>query len=400
MPLYSYEAMDNAGVLRKDTGAFPSVGAMYESLRAEGLTLVNYGHASLSSRLAGRRRLNRLAKAELLRNISIMLAGGIPLRQALTDIAGTPGDPALRLLVKRILRGIDAGNPLSETMDGLKGVFPSIVVSLVRIGEETGRLDKTLEDGARHIEKVEHIVSSTRRALVYPSVVLVAMSGALAFWMIVVLPQVLGLFKDMGITSLPLATRLLMGFSSFCRQWWFVAPLLIIAISGLAVVSRRNRRLKNFLGTCIERTPVIGNVIRSASLAFFFDNLALLVGAGIQFQKALELMETSTGSERMKNAIRKIRDGIASGQQISEAFMSTKFFEPFVIRMISVGEQTGALSRQLLALGEHSMKRVDQLVESTARMIEPILLVFAGLIMVLMAIGLLGPIYDLMGSIK
>jgi type II secretory pathway component PulF len=400
MPFFSYEAIDGAGVVVRDEGEFTSVDSLFEALSAKGLALVKYRRRRLRLNFHIGGGINRTILAEFFRNLSLLIRGGIPLRQAIEDLSKSPGSKAIAPVLKDILKRLDQGQLLSEAMDANRRYFSRLLITLASIGEETGSLDRTLEDAAAHLERVEEIVSNTKRAMIYPAFVIVAMSGAFAFWMIYVLPKILGLFKEMGVKELPLATVILIKTVEIFNKWWPMAFIPPAAGLIIYLISKRNERVKYIWDLFWSHFPLIGRIIKSSQLAFFFEYLALLTSAGINFVRGLELMETSVSHQVIKYGIRDIKTDIMAGETIFDSFSRVNLFDPFVLRMVSVGEQTGNMPDQLILLAKFYLSKVNKLVDTMSKVIEPILIVFAGLIFVVIALGLLGPIYDIISKIK
>ena len=227
MPRYSYQTIDLTGQVTKNQGNYASVTELFTALEAKGETLVNYHKKLLPALPKMRKALKRPVLAEFFRNLSLLLRGGVPLREALNDMTRPPCHPVLAETFQEVGKRIDDGLLFSEALQNAATLIPRIMMPLISIGEETGNLDQTLKDGADHIDRLDAIISSTRRALIYPCVVLVAMFGALAFWMLFVLPQLMDLFKTMGIEDLPITTRILIASTEIFSYWWPVIPAVL-----------------------------------------------------------------------------------------------------------------------------------------------------------------------------
>ncbi len=399
MPLYVYQAINSAGEQVSDQGVFDSAGAMYLALKQKGLILVDYKRRWFTSGIMKQRRVKRMVAAEFFRNLSMILAGGVTLLQALEDFLDTPLDPALRKKLQFIHARISEGFQFSEALEEAGGFSPLVIV-LARIGEESGNLDRTLRDAADHLENIQDIINRTRSALSYPMFVLFAMFGALAFWLLYVFPQMLELFAGMGITDLPLVTRALMTATDLLKQWWPAIPALFITLGFIHFLARRNERLKYWHDLFLMKIPLFGTIIRASQFAFFFEYLSLLTGAGIDIVNSMEIMAASVRNQVMRSGVGKIKADVMSGHGLTDAFQATGFFEHFIIRLVSVGEQTGNMPEQLKTLADYYMKRVRTLVDAMAKTIEPVMITFAGGMFVIIAMGLLGPIYDLMTRIQ
>ncbi len=400
MSWYKYEAISPNGSKIEDEGQYESLAELYNFLKQQGYQLTNYQRKPFRLKNPFSARIKRKELAEFFRNLALVIKGGVPLVDALTDLADSPGPGGLRQLVKDLIRRIRAGELFSEALAHHASIVPNIVIVLSRLGEETGQLDRTLEDAANHLDRVQEIIDKTKRALSYPVVILTAMMGALAFWLVYVLPKLLELFKSLGLKELPLMTKILFSVVNAVKAYWFLVPALILGLVLLGFVSKRNERLKLFWDICWSNTPLIGRIIRASQLAFFFEYLALLTSSGINVIRSLDIMEGAITHQVLKRDIMTIRSLVMAGYSLSEAFRECPFFEPFILRMIRVGEGTGHMPEQLKILADFYMERVNRLVESIAKTLEPALIIFAGIIFVVIVMGLLGPIYDMMGSLK
>lgn len=399
MPHYSYQTMNGAGDVSKNRGQFSSLEELFGSVEKKGEILVDYRKQLLPPLPRPGRSLKRPILAEFFRNLALLIQGGVPLREALDDMTRPPCHPVLTETFSTISRRIDDGLLFSEAVNEAPAVIPKIMLPLIAIGEETGNLDRTLRDGADHIDRVEHIISSTRRALIYPMVVLLSMFGALAFWMLFVLPQLMDLFSSMGIKDLPVTTRILIASTDFFSTWWPVIPALLAAFALFFTLSKRSPKVQYVWDQMWNKVPLIKHIVRASQLAFFFEYTAMLTDAGVNILRSMELMEQSVSNQILKNGVRLMRKEISEGNPMSEAINSFAFFEPFVLRMVRVGEQTGNMPEQFSLLASHYMTQVDKLVSAMSKTIEPLIIVVAGFIFAIIALGLLGPVYNMISQL-
>ncbi len=399
MPRYSYETINFAGKVTKKEGSYSSVQELFTALDEKGETLVNYRKKFFPAIPRFRKTLKRPILAEFFRNLALLLRGGVPLREALEDMTKPPCHPVLGETFQEVGKRIDDGLLFSEALQNATALIPRIMMPLISIGEETGNLDKTLSDGADHIDRLEAIISSTRRALIYPCVVLVSMFGALAFWMLFVLPQLMDLFKSMGIKDLPITTRILITSTEMFARWWPVIPVLLLLFFLFYGMTKRNDKVHYVWDQLWNRVPLIKAVIRSSQLAFFFEYTAMLTAAGINILRSMELMEQSVSNQILKKGIALMRKEIKEGNPMSEAIAAFGYFEPFVLRMVRVGEQTGSMPEQFDLLADHYMNKVDKLVAAMSKTIEPLIIAVAGFIFAIIALGLLGPVYNMISQI-
>ncbi len=401
MARYSYTAQDASGQTHEAEGDFSSLPEMFTALENKGLKLITYRRKFFSGQTtltAG--SISRIELAEFFRNLALLLRGGVPLRDGLDDLIEGGGHSTLSQVFKRVQNRLEEGMLFSEGLEKESKYIPRIILPLVAIGEETGQLDQTLKDAATHLEKIQEIISSTRRALIYPSFVLTAMFGAFIFWMVFVLPQMLELFSSMGMTELPLATRVLIASVHYFDIFWPVIPIFLGLFFFLYFLSRKNERLRYLWDSGLNYVPVLGNIMSSSQLAFFFEYSSLLTSGGIHIVRSLELMQESVDNRVLKKSIGLIIEDIVSGESMSTAIKQLKFFEPFVLRMVSVGEQTGNMPEQFKILADYYTGRVNKMVEIMSKTLEPFIIGVAGLVFMVIAMGLLGPVYNLVSTIQ
>ena len=400
MTWYRYEALAQDGTKISDEGDYHSVAELYSTLKDQGYTLIDYQKRLLPKISIVPSRIKRSDLIEFFRNLALVLKAGVPLVDALNDFVDSPGVNKMRTIAKDLINRIRSGELFSEALSHHKSIFPNIVIVLARLGEETGQLDRTLEDAADHIERVQEIIDKTKQALSYPVVILTAMTGALAFWLIFVLPKLFELFKSLGLKELPIMTRILFSIVKAVESYWFLFPIFLIFLVTFGILASKNEKIKFAWDTFWSKVPLIGSIIKASQLAFFFEYLSLLTASGIDVLRSLDVMEGAITHQILKKDVSKIKHFVLSGSSISEAFKECSFFEPFILRMVRVGEGTGTMPDQLKILADFYMVKVNRLVDTIAKTLEPVLIIFAGIIFVIIVMGLLGPIYDMMGSLK
>ncbi|QJA05421.1 type II secretion system F family protein [Thermosulfurimonas marina] len=401
MPVYRYQALSRDGRLVEDEIELSDLRALYRYLREEGLTLVKYSTKTVFpwERVA-LSKLSRPELAEFCHNLALMVRGGVPLLQALKDLRASTTNPRLRRALGTLLQEIQGGRPLSQGMEREKGIFPGIVRSLTALGEETGRLDQTLEEAAQHLQRIHTIITQTKRAMLYPVLVLVAMTGALLFWLLFVLPKILDIFTQMQI-SLPWPTRMLLIFTFYFKHYFgYVALLLAGAIVVFVLAYRSSSLVRYTFEKLLLRLPLLSRIKRSSLLAFIFEYLALLLGAGIDILKSFDIMFVNLQSEVGKRIVKELREGVLRGESLRQVSEKIPLFNPLDLRMIGVGEETGRLVEQLRYLARYYYEVVQGMVETLSKILEPVLIVITGLIFLLIAISLIGPIYELISQIR
>lgn len=401
MPLYRFKALTPEGKIIKDQAEFPDFRAFYDYLKSEGLVLLKYStRPALPWDRIQVSKIKRPELAEFCHNLALLIRGGVPLLQALKDLKEATPNKRLKQAITALVQEIMAGHPLSRGMEREKGVFPGIVRSLVSLGEETGRLDETLEEASQHLYRVHTIITQTKRAMLYPTFVLISMTGALLFWLLFVLPKILGLFTQFQV-ELPLPTRILLAVTEFLRTYiLYFAIFFIMFFTFLFFLYRKVPMVRYWLERLSLKVPLIAKIKRSSLLAFFFEYLSLLLGAGIDMLRSFDIIFANIQSEIGKRLAREIKEGILRGESLQQVASRVGLFSPLDLRMIGVGEETGRLVEQLQHLARYYYEIIQGLVETLSKILEPILIFITGIIFLLIVISLIGPIYELMGQIQ
>lgn len=398
MPVFVYRAVEiTTGRSLDDRGEFRDLRDLFLFLKSRNYVLVRY-----EVRREGVRRffskVRRLELAEWCRNLSFLLTAGVPILQGVEDLRRSTDNVLFREALRGVISAVQEGYSFAESLKKYPRVFPPVLCSLAAIGEETGRLDRTLEDAAAHFVRIDDIVSQTKRALWYPAFIVTAMGIALTVWFVYVLPKVFALFKDMGM-ALPLPTRILMKVADLAVRYWPAVPLGIVFCVVLWLISRKNERLGEFLEKGLLRTPIVGRAWRLSILAFFFEYMSLLLGSGLDVLRSLDLLGQSVRSQSLRKLIPVMATSIRQGSSLAEAAESAGFFNLMERRMVRTGEETGKLVDQLKLLGDYYYKQLIAFVEMLPKVLEPFLLGVAGVIFLGIVLALLGPIYELIGAI-
>ena len=336
--------------------------------------------------------------AGMLRDMAVMTSSGIPVVEALRAVAqevGTGRASNAARVARNLIDELDAGASMSEAFGRYPDTFPETVRNLVMIGDETGSMDKMLAEAADHVERVAKMSADTRQALIYPAFVFASIFAAGAFWIYYVIPNLTGLFKQMNATLPPL-TIAVIAFSE-----WFTAHIVSI-LAGIAVAGfvlwitwRHSRRFRRFTHNVLHRTPIAQTVMNSAGLAFLTEYLALLIRAGVDMVSSLKVMERAMQDEYYRERITAIRQVLERGDRVSSAMRQVGGFPPMLVRMVSVGEDTGTLDGQLSRLSAEYSLRLQRLIANLSEIIKPVVVLLAGGMFILLIVALLLPVYDL-----
>ncbi|MFP4294670.1 MAG: type II secretion system F family protein [Halothiobacillaceae bacterium] len=335
--------------------------------------------------------------AGFLRDLGVMTRSGIPLQDALKAIAEERGRDQRRVahVARLILAELDAGATTSAAFARYPELFPETVRNLVVIGDETGALDRMLLEAAKHIERLVSITRDVRRALIYPAFVFASIIGAALFWIYYVIPNLSELFDSMQL-ELPALTRGLLAFSDWAEENALSSLVgLVAGVAALIMLVRYHLPTRRFAHRLAHRIPILRVIVTASGMAYIAENLALLVRAGVDLLGSLNVLERSLADQYYKERFSRMRDLMANGEMLSAAMRRVGGFPPMAVRMINVGEESGALDQQLSYLAEEYRARLDYLVSSLAEILKPVIIIFAGGLFILLIVALLLPIYEL-----
>ena len=346
-----------------------------------------------------RKRPSRPIQAELLSNISMMLRAGMTLTTAMREAASGINITGFEHDVNDMIVRIEGGATFSDTASKYDTIFPKNVIHLIRIGEETGKLDEMLMDASEHLMKIESIVSDTKQALLYPAFVFVTMGVGIFFWFYYVVPKIIGLFHDMDVT-LPTITVCLLAVSTFLQNNVLSLTVGIVATMIIVFAAYRgNRQVRWGIDAIFLKLPVSGTIISASNLAFITEYFSLMLNAGIDIVQTMHILRDSTSNEIYREKLEEVIMNLERSESISDSFKNAVVFPSFVVRMINVGELSGTLDVQLKNIADNYRNKLSLLVATLGKMIEPIVIIIAGILFAIIIAGLFLPIYDLVSQV-
>lgn len=380
-------------------GVFDSLDALYAELERRGERLDRFfelpqGTEKLIGSLRGKLRPGQVA--EFCNYLSLYVQGGLDLQTALSDLTRGGREGSVRNAAERLRADLLSGLSLSAAMER-SNQFPEIVISMARIGETSGNLAEMLGDAAAYVERVQEIKSTSLRALIYPAFTFAMLLLAGAFWLIVVVPKLATVYKSMDI-ELPLATQLMIGLSDAAASGWTWALAAVLLVPVIWSLARRAQTLRQMVDRLAWDLPILGNVVRNAQEAFFFQYLALVYKAGVPIVDAVTSLVDTASNRYFRARIRRMPEHLRLGLSLREAFQRCNIFPPLDIRMIGIGEQTGSLDAQLAKLAGIYLQRVRVAVELLTKAIEPLLVLVMGLMFVFFVVAMLSPIYQIVAN--
>lgn len=328
------------------------------------------------------------------RQLATLIGAGLPLVKSLYTLYEQLEPGRLRETVGKVAAEVEGGTTFSEAMARYPGVFPPLFISMVRAGEVGGLLDEILKRLAEFLEKQERFRSRVRSALMYPVFVMGIAMTVLVILMAFVVPTFVKMFGELG-GALPLPTQLLIATSHLIRQWWAVlAAALVLAVVAVRL-TLRVPSVRLVVDRWLLRVPVAGRLIHQVAVARFARTLGTLLTSGVPILKALDVVQETVGNLVIRQALEQVRRGLKEGNSVAGPLEASGVFEPIVVRMVAVGEETGSLDKMLTTIGDSFEEEVDIAVTGLTALLEPLLIVFLGLVVGFIVISMFLPMFSL-----
>ena len=402
MNYYFYKAVNVDGSLIDGIVEAEDLASVYDDLTAKSLRVLAVKKASkMAARLRQRfasRGVKRVDVIECVRNLSVMLTAGIPLLSALEDSIEATENKSLKSALTDAKKEIELGLNFSDALSRQRGIFPDILVRLTKVGESTGRLDKSLTDVADHLQRIEDLSQAIKRSLFYPVFAIVTTTGAMIFWFVYVLPKIMNVIQEMGV-ELPFITRVLMAMSNAISTYWYVIVCVVIALAIAVQVMRTREKTRYYYDFMLLKLPIVKLIVYNKLLALFAEQMRILIVAGLTIDRTLDIVAGVIDNLVFRRAIVAVRENVLLGSRISDTLKDHKIFPPMVTRMVNAGERSGNLDTQFSFLSGYYIKRLDDISSKLGKMIEPILLSIVGLVFILILMAVLLPVYELVSKV-
>ena len=399
MALFAYRAVDADA--RISTGSLDAANAIDLELRLKrlGLDLVTFEGVKRST-AARTRNVSRTELITFCFHLSQLLKAGVNIIEALTDLRDTVDNPGFRQVIASLLEDIEGGLKLSEAMANHTYCFDNVFVALVRAGEQSGTLTEVLDELSENLKWQDEISSQAKKAMVYPMIVIVVIVGVVFVLMTVLVPQLALTFKQL-VPKLPRETEVLIFLSDIFVRWWYLMlGIPAAAIAALWFVAKTNERVQRAIDEMALKLPVLGELRQKIILARFSTFFAMLYKAGISVLDCIQICEKIMGNRVMEEGLQRVGRSISEGQGISQAFVATKLFPPLVLRMLRVGESTGALDAALLNVSYFYNRQVREGIAKMQTLLGPATTIVLGVLIIGILYTIFLPIYDVIAKIK
>jgi type IV pilus assembly protein PilC len=398
MPTYTYTARAVNGELKTATIDAPSREEVVAQLRRQRMSVVKVDEESAKkSKTKGSIKMRDIVI--FTRQFSTMINAGLPLVQALDILAKQTENKTLSEVTRAVVFDVESGHTVADALGKHPNAFSDLYVNMVAAGEAGGILDTILMRLATFMEKNDALIRKVKGAMIYPGVIMSVAVIAICVLLIFVIPVFESMFGSVGL-ALPLPTRIVIGLSRFLKGYWY---LIGGGIAGTFFMVKRyyatpNGKLQ--IDKAMLKVPVLGDVLRKSAVSRFTRTLGTLISSGVSILDGLEITAKTAGNRVIQDAIMASRASIAGGDTIAAPLQKSAVFPPMVISMIAVGEQTGGLDEMLSKIADFYDEEVDAAVSGLLSLLEPIMIVFLGVVVGGMVVAMYLPIFDMINAVQ
>jgi type IV pilus assembly protein PilC len=401
VPVYTFQGVNRLGAAVRGERSAASREELTAALRRESVRvtrLAEKGRTFEMPTIGG--KVSTKDMAVFTRQLSVMIDSGLPLVQCLQLLADQQENPAFKKVLTGVRAAVEGGSTLSAAMGQFPRVFDSLFVNMVHAGETGGILDTILQRLSSYIEKNLKLRRQVKSAMIYPTAVIVIAVGVIVLLLWKVVPVFAGLFAGLG-AELPLPTRIVIGLSRFVGSIWGLAILIFFVLLVFAASAwYRTRPGRLAIDLVLLRLPVVGILLRKIAVARFTRTLGTLLASGVAILEALDITARTSGNAVLERAIQRVRRGVEGGQSLVDPLAESKVFPNMVTQMIAVGEQTGAMDAMLSKIADFYEEEVDAAVKDLLSAMEPMMIVFLGVVVGGIVISMYLPLFSLIAKLS
>ena len=399
MPTFAYDGVDRKGIKIKGELPARNMALAKVTLRKQGINITNI-REKRKNPLEGlmKKKVNTLDITIFTRQLATMMKAGVPLVQSFEIVAEGLDNPSMREVVLGIKGEVEGGNTFAGALKKYPQYFDKLFCSLVESGEQSGALETMLDRVAIYKEKSELLKQKVKKAMKYPITVIIVALIVTIILMVKVVPVFQGLFGSFG-AELPAFTQMVVNMSNWTQKYWFVLLLGIgIAITAFMEAKKRSKKFRDALDRIALKLPIFGDLVYKSIIARFSRTLSTTFAAGVPLIDALESTAGATNNVVFETAVLKIRDDVATGQQLQFAMRMANVFPSMAIQMVAIGEESGSLDAMLDKVATHFENEVDNAVDGLTSMMEPLIMAILGVLVGGLVIAMYLPIFQ-MGSV-
>ena len=394
MPQYSYKA--KIGPHEIKTGAIQADNqiVVIKKLREKGLYPISIAEINAAPKKEGHKKINSKDISAFTRQLSNLSRSGFPLAAALSTLISQAHNPYLKRLIQDLQDKIQKGATFSDALSAYPDTFSLFYINMVKIGEASGKLDETLERLAEFKEREEDLLSQVRSALAYPAFLLVIGITTIFILITFFIPRLAAMFTDFG-QKLPLPTLIIIQASKFMQRFWWLFIIAVLVFTGLAKSFFKLEKNKLAFDSFILRLPVVKNIVQKLESARFSYALGVLLKNGVPMLEALGVVILSVDNRVFRKTISSFLEKIRKGQSLSSCLQTSNLFPQVLTDTVAVGEESGELTEMLFRITNTFETEVNRNVKTLVSFIEPMLILFIGGVVVLIALSMFLPIFQI-----
>ncbi len=395
---FQWEGVDKKGKKIKGEMDAASVAFVNAMLRRQGISPVRVKKRA-TALFSTKKKITPKDVSIFTRQLATMMAAGIPVAQAFDIVGKGHENPSMRELVNSVKQDIESGTSMTEAMSKHPLYFDELYCNLVQAGEAAGILDAILDKLAIYKEKIEALKSKIKSALFYPTAVIVVAFLITSILMIFVIPQFESLFKGFG-ADLPAFTKMVIDISDvFTEWWWAIFGGIIGTVMFFGYSYKRSTKMQHTMDRLLLRAPILGEIVRKATIARFTRTLATMFAAGVPLVEALDSVAGASGNRVYFEATMDIKADVTTGTQLQAAMASTQLFPNMVVQMVAIGEESGELDSMLNKVADIYEGEVDDAVNGLSSLLEPIIMAFLGVVIGGLVVAMYLPIFKLAATV-
>jgi type IV pilus assembly protein PilC len=399
MPAFQYFAVDHAGAHVRGRMDASNENDLEQRLRRMGLDLVTSKPKTSAPIFSMGKRVSRQDLINFCFHLEQIAHSGIPLLDGLADLAQSTDNKRFRDVISAVHEDMEGGKLLSEALAQHPAVFDQLFTSLIRTGEQTGNMQEVLRDLGTMQRWQDELLSKTKLLLMYPAMVFIVVTGVIFFLMLYLVPKLVSFIATMNQT-LPLQTKILIGIADiFARFWPLLLGLPLLLLFAAVTTVQSNPRARLYWDYLKLNLPLIGPALQQLLMARFANYFALLYRSGITILDALAACEGVVANRYVANALQRAAQQVSAGESLTESLRNLGLFPPLVIRMMRIGETTGALDEALLNVGHYYRRSVEDWIERALKLLQVSLTLFLASILAFIIFAVLSPIYDILGKL-
>ncbi len=399
MPQFTYKAKDNSGQLVSGTLEAESPANVITRLQAMGYFPVSVqdskSSAAVASASQGRQKRVKINDmASFNRQLADLLSSGIPLVKALSVLQNQTPNPTLRQIIQQVTQDVSGGDSLAGAMSRHPKVFNKLFIAMVKAGEAGGLLDQVLQRLADFSENEAETRSKVKSALAYPIVMVLAGAGAIMVLLTVVMPKIMKIYEDLD-QQLPATTVILISVSKFLQSYWYMVIGSIVALVFILMRMKNTKEGRRAIDTFILKIPILGPMIIKKEIANFARTLGSLLHNGVSILPALDITHGVLNNQIVADEVARIPENVTQGEGVAAPLRNSKVFPPIVVNMMAIGEETGRLDNVLSKVAKSFDTEVDRDVKTLTSLLEPLIILFMGLVVGFIVISMLLPIFSI-----